>query len=564
MKLKNICKIIVLVCLIQEFPAAQNYLEREDIWVRGTMSDMTLDQKIGQLFMVRTYSKGNMEEERIISEFITNYHIGGVCFFQGSPLYQVNLVNKYQQLSKIPLFVGIDGEFGLGMRFPGQTISFPKQLMLGAIKDDKLIYEMGTEIARQCKKTGININFAPSVDINNNQKNKVIYDRSFGECPENVMSKGYMYMKAMEDEGILSCVKHFPGHGDTDVDSHIELPILTQSLPMLEMNAFYPFRRLASQGAGGMMVGHLHVPSIDDRTNRPTTLSEKVIKNILRKDMGYKGLIFTDAMDMKGVTKYFPNGIAEAEAFMAGNDVILLPQNLYKAISSIKEYINSGKISIQRLNESVERILRTKYKLGLQVTPFHHPEGLSVFLNRNKALALKQKLTEAALTLVSDEDHIIPVKKTDEVHFATLSINVVKKTTFQRRVDDYISPRHYQLMPHQLNTNASQLIQTLSCFDVVLVSIHSSGRLNDFSKNLSDDLVKFLLELDSKTTVVISLFGSPYLLKNLTGLNNILLCYNNDKITQDIAAQSIFGANDITGELPVSVSEKWMVGYGLP
>ena len=200
--------------------------------------------------MIRTYSKGNITEEQIISDYIRKYHVGGLCFFQGSPEEQVNLINKYQEQSAIPLFMGIDGEWGLGMRFPKETISFPKQLMLGAIQDNKLIYEMGRDIAKQCKRAGININFAPSVDINNNPSNPVIYDRSFGELPQNVTAKGYMFMKAMEDEGIMACVKHFPGHGDTTIDSHDELPVLNHSLERLEQTEFYPFRRLASQGAG--------------------------------------------------------------------------------------------------------------------------------------------------------------------------------------------------------------------------------------------------------------------------------------------------------------------------
>lgn len=228
------------------------------------------------------------------------------------------------------------------------------------------------------------------MDINSNPSNPVIYDRSFGESPQNVTSKGYMYMKAMEDEGIMSCVKHFPGHGDTDVDSHEDLPVINHSLERLEQNEFFPFRRLASQGVSAVMVGHLHVPAIDKRVNRPTTLSEKAIQNLLRDDMGYNGLIFTDAMDMKGVTKFYPNGIAEAEAFLAGNDVILLPENLPKAINAIKQYMKEGKISQNRLDESVERILRAKYKLGLNVIPYYNPDGLSQYLNRNQALGIKQ------------------------------------------------------------------------------------------------------------------------------------------------------------------------------
>ncbi len=557
------CKVILLILIIHSVGLSQNYLQREDTWVNATLGDMTLDQKVGQLFMVRAFSKGYVGEEKKISEYITQYHIGGICFFQGSPFEQINLINNYQQKAKIPLFMGIDGEWGLGMRFPSETISFPKQIMLGAIQDNKLIYEMGIEVAKQCKKAGININFAPSVDINTNPANPVIYDRSFGESAQNVTAKGYMYMKAMEDEGILACIKHFPGHGDTDVDSHYDLPILSHSRKRLDTTEFFPFRRLIAYGASAMMVGHLNIPALDDRVNRPTTLSQNVIKNILRQEMGYNGLIFTDAMDMKGITKYYPNGIAEAEAFLAGNDVILLPEDLVKAITSIKQYIAEGKITEKRLNESVLRILRAKYKLGLSTTPTHNSEGLSKYLLRNQAVAVKEKLTEAAITLISDKDDIIPIKSINDVKLATLSFNKSIRTPFQGRVNDYIQAKHYHLMSHELKGQYVQLLQTLSQFDRVIVSIHTSGKQSAYSKELSQEMVGFLKELNKKSNIIVVLFGSPYLLKRLGDLDNVLLCYDNNRMTQDIAAQSLFGVNAINGKLPITVSEKWPLEHGL-
>lgn len=554
---------LFLGILCSEALKGQSYLEREDKWVRSTMAGMSLDQKIGQLFMVRAYSKGNQAEENVISDYIRRYHIGGLCFFQGSPVSQIQLINRYQREAKIPLFMGIDGEWGLGMRFPNDAISFPRQLMLGAIKDNRLIYEMGREVAKQCKKVGINMNFAPSIDINNNPSNPVIYDRSFGEVPQNVTAKGYMYMKAMEDEGILSCVKHFPGHGDTDVDSHENLPVLNHSLTRLEQTEFYPFRRLASQGVSAMMIGHLNVPALDARPNRPTTLSHRVIKNILRDDMGFNGLLVTDAMDMKGVTRYFPNGIAEAEAFLAGNDIILLPENLPKAIKSIKDYLVDGKITIDRIDESVERILRAKYRVGLNSIPGHGTENINIYINRGKAEGIKQKLTEAAITLLNDRTGIVPLKDAAASNIATLSVNTIRNTPFQDRVTAYTTARDYQLMPHQLAGQATSLMQALSQFDYVVVGIHTSGKRGDFSREVPQNLISFLTELQKKTRVVVTLFGSPYLASSLEFADHLLLCYDNDPLTQDVAAQLIFGAGDISGTLPVSVNGKWKAGHGL-
>lgn len=555
--------IVILILIVVTHGFSQHYLQREDAWVNATISNMTLDEKVGQLFMVRAFSKGYVGEEKKISDYITKYHIGGICFFQGSPLEQVNLINNYQQKARIPLFMGIDGEWGLGMRFPTETISYPKQLMLGAIQDNRLIYEMGVEVAKQCKRAGININFAPSVDINNNPSNPVIYDRSFGESAQNVTAKGYMYMKAMEDEGIMACIKHFPGHGDTDVDSHEDLPILNHSRERLESTEFFPFRRLTAYGASALMVGHLNIPALDDRVNRPTTLSKNVIKNILRQEMGYNGLIFTDAMDMKGITKYYPNGVAEAEAFLAGNDVILLPEDLVKAIATIKQYVSDGKISEKRLDESVLRILRAKYKLGLNTTPIHSSDELSKYLMRNQAVAVKEKLTEAAITLVSDNDEIIPIKNTNDLRLATLSFNKSIITPFQSRVSDYAQSKHYQLMSHQLKDQYVQLLQTLSQFDRVVVAIHTSGKQSAYNKEVSQEMIGFLRELNKKSNIIVVLFGSPYLLKRMGDLDNILLCHDNNRMTQDIAAQSLFGVNVISGKLPISVSDKWRLDHGL-
>ncbi|HMR90311.1 MAG TPA: glycoside hydrolase family 3 N-terminal domain-containing protein, partial [Saprospiraceae bacterium] len=361
----------------------------------------------------------------------------------------------------------------------------------------------------------------------------------------------------------MACIKHFPGHGDTDVDSHEDLPILNHSRERLESTEFFPFRRLTAYGASALMVGHLNIPALDDRVNRPTTLSKNVIKNILRQEMGYNGLIFTDAMDMKGITKYYPNGVAEAEAFLAGNDVILLPEDLIKAIASIKQYISEGKISDKRLDESVLRILRAKYKLGLNTTPIHSSDELSKYLMRNQAVAVKEKLTEAAITLVSDNDEIIPIKNTNDLRLATLSFNKSIITPFQSRVSDYAQSKHYQLMSHQLKDQYVQLLQTLSQFDRVVVAIHTSGKQSAYNKEVSQEMIGFLRELNKKSNIIVVLFGSPYLLKRMGDLDNILLCHDNNRMTQDIAAQSLFGVNIISGKLPISVNDKWRLDHGL-
>ena len=296
----------------------------ERAWADSLYNAMSDDERIGQLFMVRAFSKKDRKETAKILGQIREHHIGGICFFQGSPREEARITNMYQDESKIPLMTAIDGEWGLGMRFKDQTISFPRQLMLGAIQDNNLIYEMGKEVARHCQRIGLHVNFAPVVDVNNNPDNPVINDRSYGEDMYNVAAKSYSYMRGMQDQGILACAKHFPGHGDTDVDSHVDLPIIAHDMQRLDSLELMPFRALSKYGIKSMMAAHLHVPSIDNRTNRPTSLSKTALTDILRKDIGFDCIIFTDAMEMKGVTKHFKTGQAEAEALQAGNDMIVL------------------------------------------------------------------------------------------------------------------------------------------------------------------------------------------------------------------------------------------------
>ncbi len=542
---------------------AQTYREREDKWVKDKISGMTTDQKIGQLFMIRINSKGNVSEEKIYTDYIQKYNIGGICFFQGSPKEQVRLVNKFQQLSNIPLFVAMDAEWGLGMRFPKEALSFPKQILLGAIQDNKLIYEMGREIAYQCRAVGVNINFAPTIDINSNPKNPVIFDRSFGESPKLVTEKGFMYMKALEDHGVLACIKHFPGHGDTDVDSHKDLPVIDKTLEELEQNELYPFRRLLNQRAGAVMVGHLHVPKLDDRPNHPASLSDKVIKTMLRDDMGFNGLVFTDAMDMQAITKHFPTGIAEAEAFLAGNDIILLPANLENAVIALKKYMQDGLISMERLDESVERILRTKYKLDLNFKPQINEADIEKSINSNMGVAIKQKLAAASVTLVKNDDRIIPIRDIESQKIATLSINAGQSTAFQRRANSYVSPQHYNLVPGSGSANYGQLLTSLSLYDVVIIGIHTSGKLNDYTKDLPVEVLNLIKNLGKKSKVIVTLFGSPYLLDKLSFAQNLVVNYDNDKITQDMTMQAIFGVYPLNGRLPVSAGNSFKAGHGL-
>jgi beta-N-acetylhexosaminidase len=541
----------------------QSILEREDNWVNSQLQSMSLDQKIGQLFIIRAYSRNDVMEERTIEEYIRTFHIGGLCFFQGSPLAQVSLVNKYQQASRIPMFIAIDGEWGIGMRFAKEAISFPRQMTLGAIKDNQSIYNLGKEIARHCKAIGVNVNFAPSVDVNNNRNNPVIYDRSFGEDPTLVTSKALSFIKGMEEGGVMAVMKHFPGHGDTDKDSHDELPRISHNRDRLERIEMFPFRRLSTMGVGGLMIAHLEIPALDPRPNRPASLSKPIIQRIVREDMGYNGLVMSDAMDMKAITKGFAPGNAEVEAFLAGNDVILLPENLPRAYNAIKNAIQTGRISEDRLTESVARIMRAKYRLGLTYTSVLPTDKVMETINNNQGKALKQYLYEQAITLVSDKENLIPIVDLGDKQIATLSINVSTQSTFQSRLSDYIPATHYQWMPQVNPAYGGQMITSCSQFETVIVAIHTSGKRGDFAKEISPEVTRVLNEINARTRLIVVVLGNPYILSRVNQFDNILLAYENDVEAQEAAAQALIGVSDINGRLPVTVTDLWTYGYGM-
>jgi len=540
-----------------------SHLLSSDSEIRARLDSMTLDQKIGQLFIIGFFNEQSEAEKQILLSWIEKYQIGGICLFSGNPEKYAQAVHTLQQKSKIPLFVTIDGEWGLGMRYKGEAISFPRQLMLGAIQDEKLIYEMGREIGRQCKKMGINVNFSPSVDLNSNLKNPVINERSFGEHKENVTSKAYMYMKGLEDEGILACAKHFPGHGDTYIDSHRDLPVIYKTREALESYECYPFIQLAKEGLSSIMIGHLAIPAMDNRPERPASLSRKIVHDYLRRTLGFEGLIMTDALDMKAVSRKFILGEAEAEALAAGNDILLLPKNFIQGVETIKRYMREGKITESEIDEHVIRILRYKHLKNIQNGTKPADKSIYKSINGNKAKALKFKLIEKAITLVSNQDSLLPFRNISTPKTATISFNVINESFFQKRISDYANVRHYQIMPQTLASKKQSLINTFLQFDRIIIGIHSSIKNYSISRDLPEKTIEFLRLLDKEKEVVICVFGHPLLLSRLEGFRHVMLCYDNESMIQDIAAQSIFGAITIEGKIPLTIGNTIRCGSGI-
>ncbi|MEL7222157.1 MAG: glycoside hydrolase family 3 N-terminal domain-containing protein, partial [Bacteroidota bacterium] len=547
----------------QYHPNLDQSTANEAIWVDSVYNAMSSDQRLGQLFMIRAHSNLGADHVAGVERLIRDHHVGGLCFFQGTPAKQVKLLNRYQSLANLPLMIAMDAEWGLNMRMKADVLGFPRQLMLGAIRKNHLIYEMGEEIARQMHRVGVHVNFAPVVDVNNNPDNPVIGTRSFGEDRVNVSLKGIHYMKGMQDQGIVACAKHFPGHGDTNVDSHYDLPLIPHSRARLDSIELYPFRVMIDQGIGSIMVGHLQVPALEDRPNYPTSLSDKSINELLREKLDFHGLTFTDGLGMKGVTKHFGDGQVEAEALVAGNDILLLPVDVAKAKARIEAYQQQGTLDEQTIRRKVKRVLRAKYRMGLKQFVPISDANIKADLNNPGAIALREELVENALTLVRDEADLVPIMNLKEVQITSLAIGAKSQPKFQQRLLDYAP---VDLLRTTATISASEqesLLQKLADKDLVIVSLHemSSGSKSNFG--IKPSTVHFLEQLQQQNKVLLVVFGNPYSLRNFDGIGTVVEAYNEDELTQDKAAQAIFGVFGLNGRLPVSASERSPFNAGI-
>lgn len=558
----NILNAQVTADSVQISTKEENILEQR--WIDSLYNRMSPDERIGQLIMIRAHSDKGPDHIAAVENLIQKYNVGGLCFFQGTPEKQAELTNHYQELTQfVPLLVAMDAEWGLSMRLKETAIAFPRQLMLGAIQDNTLIYEMGREIARECRRLGVHINFAPVADVNNNPNNPVINDRSFGEDRYNVAAKSYMYMLGMQDGKVMACAKHFPGHGDTDVDSHLDLPLIPHSMERLDSVELMPFKVLSQYGIQSMMIAHLQVPSIDSTAHLPSTLSKNTVTDLLKNKIGFDGLIMTDALEMKGVTKYYGEGEVEARALAAGNDMLLLPESVPNAISKIKEFIAQGLIDTLQIEKSVKKVLGAKYRLGLNnyqpVVTFNLREDL----NTPQARILKRKLIENALTLVRNKDNLLPFANLDTLRMASLSIGSSGKTVFQQTLSNYQPMKQFDVDNFVTEAKSKELIDQLREMNVVVVSLQGMSRAAERNYGLTDSAISLILNLNKVTKVVLVVFGNPYALKYFDDIDYVMEAYNDESMTQDAAAQAAFGAFMISGRLPVTASPRSAKDMGM-
>lgn len=533
-----------------------------EAWVNRIFNSLSEDEKIGQLFMVAAYSNKDAAHVRTIQNLVTKHHIGGLIFMQGGPMRQAKLTNFYQSKAKVPLLLSMDAEWGLGMRLDS-TISFPRQMTLGAIADDQYIYDMGKEIARQCKRLGVHVNFAPVVDVNVNPKNPVIGTRSFGEDKENVARKGIAYTKGMQHHGVIANAKHFPGHGDTDKDSHLTLPIIKHDKARLDSIELYPFKRLIADSVMSMMVAHLYIPSLDSTKNLATTLSNKVVNGLLKDSLGFEGLIFTDALGMQGVARYFSAGEVDAKALLAGNDVLLFSENVPTGVKAIKKAIEDEKITWEEIDKRVKKILRAKYFVGLHNYKPVQLKGLTKDLNSNQALLVKSRLYEQAVTLVKNENNLLPFQQLDSLSFASVVIGGRKMNAFQQYLSKYAPFEN-----HVISSKASALSTYQNIINKVkkkkVVVVGLMGMNNSRSKNygIHANSLEFIKRLEKETKVVVVVFGNPYSLKNFDNQKHLVCAYEKDPLMQKAAPQVLFGAVSNQATLPVTASKKIKVGAG--
>lgn len=515
------------------------------------------------MLMVRANQPGKNYDNRVES-YIDDYNIGGVTFFAGDPVEQVKVTNEWQANAKVPLLISIDAEWGLGMRIK-EAPSFPYQMTLGAIREDTLMYLMGLEIGRQCKRMGIQMNFAPVVDINSNPGNPIINMRSFGQERENVAKKGIAYMKGLQDAGILTVAKHFPGHGDTDTDSHLTLPVINHTKAHLDSLELYPFRKLIEAGTDGVMIAHLYIPGIDSGENVASTLSPATVTGLLKEELGFEGLVITDALDMKGVTGYHEPGDIEVKALLAGNDILLLPENVPVAVSALLDAVEEGAITEQMIDERCRKILRYKHKAGLALVPLISHEGLVEELNSPASKRLNMILAEQAVTLLKNENQILPLKRIDTLKIATLS-NRERASAFHENLDFYAETDDFFLPGDPGNRERSRMLEELDGYDLIIVSLFSNSPWNVKDFGVSQGFIDFLGELSHENTLVLDVFGSPYLLSRLdhsSGIEAIVMSYQSTGLIESVSAQMIFGGIPFRGRLPVAASYDFPQGTGL-
>ncbi|WP_158281527.1 glycoside hydrolase family 3 N-terminal domain-containing protein [Sediminitomix flava] len=539
---------------------AQANYDPSEQWADSLLNTLSLEEKIGQLFMVevRPNVKGSRES---VQRMIRDYKIGGVVFSQGKSKKQAEITNQYQLSSTIPLLVGIEGENGLGERL-SDAITYPNALTLGAIQNNIFLYNMGAEIARQCQRIGVNMNFAPALDFNNEADKTLNGERSYGENKDWVARKGLAYMKGIQYNKVLACAKHFPGNEGLERSEKL-LPEIDKNIEELKGESMFPFKRLIDAGLKSTMLGHLSVPSIDDQKGMPLSFSAKSIEGILREDLAFDGLVVTEALNQQKISKLYSGGNAELKAFMAGNDVILKPISLSKGVKAIKSAFDKGDFNIEVLDEKVRRILKAKYFAGLHKRKKIKTQNIESDLHSPAAEALRRDLYEQAITVVRNKQDVIPIKGTYMKKFAVVTVGG-DSSPFVKGLETYTDFKKYVFKGSTFPAEKlKSYLPTLKSQDVIVLGIYPSSNNANKRFGISSSVINAIQTLQQYTKVITVVFGSPYGMKYLQDAEHLICAYEQIPIMQESVAQLVFGAIEAKGVLPVSVDTDLPVGTGI-
>ena len=568
-------KTLLFFLLISFFSYSQNPLITSDkieqeVWVDSIYNSLSIDQKIGQLFTIWVATKQGPEKMDEVSSIIKKNHLGGLIFSLGNINDQAKYTNEFQSISKVPLLIGMDAEWGIGMRLD-DAFSFPYNMTLGALNDNSLIYRVGKRIGVHAKRIGVHINFAPVTDINTNPNNPIIGSRSFGEDKINVTMKSLSYLKGMQSEGIMGSAKHFPGHGDTSTDSHKTLPIINFSAKRINDVELFPYKQLIKNNLSTVMVAHMEVPSLEKEPKMPSTLSKNIISKLLKKKLKFEGLVITDAMDMKGVVDFNKNQSADVSALLAGNDVLLMPDDLDESTKSIKNAIKDGTITEKRLKYSVKKILMAKYKAGLHKNNKVDLKNIVEDMNSNIDKSLFEEITEKSITLIKNDNDILPLKDVSS-KIAFLEMGDSNSDEFFKMLN------HYTKVDKVEYDSKAELLRTLKPYKTVIVGFHKSNKSPFDPYKFSKTEIETLELLSKNKNVILNVFAKAYALMDvdMTNVSSVLVSYQNNVTAQNKSAQIIFGALPAVGKLPVSINKKYplhtsiktkiinRLSYGLP
>lgn len=537
------------------------YINNPSPWVDSVFNTLSDDEKIAQLFTVAIYPFKS-DNDKKITNLIKTQQIGGLIVMKAGPVKTAQLLNKYQSLSKVPLLVATDAEWGLRMRMDS-VIRFPYQGTVGAMKEHDLVYEMGALIAKQHRRVGIHVNFAPVVDINNNPNNPVIGMRSFGEDKHNVLGKGWAYAQGLQDNRVLAIAKHFPGHGDTDVDSHYDLPVISHDMDRLMDTEMFPFRTMIDSGLGGLMTTHLYVPALDTTKNLAAGLSKPTVTGLLREKFGFSGLIYTDALNMKGVTKHFPNGEIDVRALLAGNDVMLMSEDIDQSIKAVKKAVEEGRISWEEIDMKVRRILAVKHWAGLDQYRPANVKGIIKDLNNDASRDLNQRMADQYVTVLQDGSNMIPLSELEGKKVAMVSLGGSSYSGFRKYVEGKTKIKHFYMSKSTSASKATSIAEQCKEYDIVIVAVHARGFRPKNNYGISSGMQAGVEKLAAHPNSIICMFCDAYgigKVKKLKEHETIILAYQDIEYAHRAVYQALFGMIEATGKLPVTVNEEFKVG----